>query len=138
MSLLTTGAEIASLLGRVKRIALVGASDNPARPAHGVMVYLLQKGFAVVPVNPGLVGQDLLGQRVVASITDAGSVDMVDVFRNADAVPGIVEEAIAAAVPALWLQLGVVHDAAAAQAAAAGIDVVMDRCPKIEMRRLKL
>lgn len=138
MSMLTTDKEIAALLGRVKRIALVGASANPARPAHGVMAFLLEKGFTVVPVNPALEGQELLGQRVVASIASAGSVDMVDVFRNADAVPGIVEEAIAAGVPAIWLQLGVIHEEAAKRAAEAGIDVVMDRCPKIEMRRLGL
>lgn len=138
MSMLTTDKEIAALLGRVKRIALVGASANPARPAHGVTAFLLEKGFTVVPVNPALEGQELLGQRVVASIASAGSVDMVDVFRNADAVPGIVEEAIAAGVPAIWLQLGVIHEEAAKRAAEAGIDVVMDRCPKIEMRRLGL
>lgn len=138
MSILTSDADIAALLGRVKRIALVGASANPARAAHGVTAFLLEKGFAVVPVNPSLEGQELQGQRVVASIADAGSVDMIDVFRNADAVPGIVDEAIAAGVSALWLQKGVVHEEAAARASAAGIDVVMDRCPKIEMRRLGL
>lgn len=138
MSILTSDADIAALLGRVKRIALVGASANPARAAHGVMAFLLEKGFDVVPVNPGLVGQDLLGQPVVASIAEAGKLDMIDVFRSVEAVPGIVDEAIAAGVPAIWLQLGVVHGAAAAQAVEAGIDVVMDRCPKVEMRRLGL
>lgn len=138
MSMLTGDAEIAGLLRRVKRIALVGASANPARASYGVMAFLLERGFAVVPVNPGLAGQDLLGQRVVASIAEAGAVDMIDVFRSSDAVPGIVEEAIAAGAGAVWLQLGVVHEAAAARAVAAGLDVVMDRCPKIEMRRLGL
>ncbi len=138
MSLITTDAEIAGLLGRVKRIALVGASANPARAAHGVMTFLLKHGYDVVPVNPALAGQSLLGQQVVASIADAGAVDMVDVFRNADAVPGIVDECIAVGAPALWLQLGVVHEAAAARAVAAGMDVVMDRCPKQEIARLRL
>jgi hypothetical protein len=138
MSLLTTDAEIAGLLARVKRIALVGASANPARAAHGVMNFLLKRGYDVVPVNPTLAGETLLGQQVVASIAEAGAIDMVDVFRNADAVPGIVDEALAAGVKALWLQLGVVHEDAAARAAAGGMDVVMDRCPKQEIARLGL
>jgi hypothetical protein len=138
MSLLTSDAEIASLLARVKRIALVGASSNPARASYEVMRFLLKRGYDVVPVNPALAGQVLLGQTVVASIADAGAVDMVDVFRNADAVPAIVDEALAASAPALWLQLGVVHEEAAARAAAASMDVVMDRCPKQEIARLKL
>ncbi len=135
MTLLTTNAEVAALLRSVKRIALVGASANPARASHEVMAFLLAKGFDVVPVNPGLVGQDLLGQRVMKSIAEAGMVDMVDVFRSIDAVPAIVDETIAAGVGALWMQLGVVHEAAAARAVAAGLTVVMDRCPKIELCR---
>ena len=139
MSLLSTDAGIAALLGRVTRIALVGASDNPARAAHGVMRFLLARGYEVVPVNPMLAGQDLLGQRVLAALADIeGRIDMVDVFRRADAVPEIVEEAIAVGAGAIWMQLGVVHDAAAARAVTAGLDVVMDRCPKIEMARLGL
>jgi predicted CoA-binding protein len=138
VSLLTTDAQIAALLGRAQRIALVGASDNPARPAHSVMKFLLARGHQVIPVNPALAGQTLLGQRVVASLAEAGPIDMVDVFRRPDAVPEIVEAAIAAGAATLWLQLGVVHQAAAAQAVAAGMDVVMDRCPKIEIGRLGL
>lgn len=138
MSLLTSDAEITGLLARVKRIALVGASSNPARASHGVMRFLLKHGYDVVPVNPALAGQDLLGQTVVASIADAGPVDMIDVFRDAAAVPAIVDEALATGAPALWLQLGVVHEEAAARAAAAGLDVVMDRCPKQEIARLGL
>jgi predicted CoA-binding protein len=139
MSLLTSDADIAALLGRAKRIALIGASDNPARAAHGVMQFLLARGAEVAPVNPGLAGQDLLGQRVVASLAEIeGPIDMVDVFRRADAVPAIVDEAIAAGAHAIWLQLGVVHDVAAARAVAAGLDLVMDRCPKIEVGRLGL
>lgn len=138
MSLLVDDAGIAALLGRVKRIALVGASANPARAAHEVMGFLLRRGFDVVPVNPALAGETLMGQPVVATIGEAGPVDMVDVFRRADAVPEIVDEAIATGVAALWLQLGVIHEAAAARAVAAGMDVVMDRCPKQEIMRLKL
>lgn len=138
MSHLTSDQHIAALLRRVKRIALVGASANPARPAHEVMGFLLKRGFDVVPVNPGLAGQELLGQRVVASIAQAGDVDMVDVFRSADAVPGLVDETIAAGIGAIWLQIGVVHEEAAARAALAGLDVVMDRCPKQELQRLNL
>jgi len=139
MSMIADDAGIAALLGRVRRIALVGASANPARASHGVMKFLLARGHEVVPVNPGLAGQDLLGHRVAASLGEIeGRVDMVDVFRQSDAVPGIVEEAIAMGAGALWLQLGVVHEEAAARAVAAGLDVVMDRCPAIEVRRLGL
>ena len=139
MSLLSADTEIAALLGRARRIALVGASDKPDRAAYGVMRFLLARGHEVVPVNPLLAGQDLLGQRVVASLDEVGGpIDMVDVFRRADAVPDIVEVAIAAGAGAIWLQLGVVHEAAAARAVAAGLDVVMDRCPAIETRRLGL
>lgn len=139
MSLLTADAAIAALLMRARRIALVGASDKPDRAAHGVMRFLLARGHEVVPVNPALAGQTLLGQRVVASLAEVGGrIDMVDVFRRAEAVPEIVEAAIAAGAAAIWLQLGVVHEAAAARAVAAGLDVVMDRCPAIEVRRLGL
>jgi predicted CoA-binding protein len=138
VSLLTQDADIAALLGRARRIALVGASDNPSRAAHGVMKFLLARGHQVVPVNPALAGQTLLGQPVVASLAEAGPIDLVDVFRRADAVPAIVEEAISAGAKALWLQLGVVHEAATARAVAAGLDVVVDRCPKIEAARLGL
>jgi predicted CoA-binding protein len=138
VSLLTQDEEIAALLGRARRIALIGASDNPARAAHGVMKFLLARGHQVVPVNPALAGQKLLGQPVVASLAEAGRIDMVDVFRRAEAVPAIVEEAIAAGAPALWLQLGIRHEAATARAVAAGLDVVVDRCPKIEAARLGL
>jgi predicted CoA-binding protein len=139
VSLLTADAEIAALLMQARRIALLGASDKPDRAAYGVMRFLLARGHEVVPVNPALAGQALLGQRVVVSLAEVGGrIDMVDVFRRADAVPEIVEEAIAAGAAAIWLQLGVVHEAAAARAVAAGLDVVMDRCPVIEARRLGL
>jgi hypothetical protein len=134
--LLARDDEIDALLTRTRRIALVGASANPARASYAVMGFLLTRGFDVVPVNPALAGETLLGKTVAATIAEVGPVDMVDVFRKAEAVPEIVEAAIAAKVPALWLQLGVIHDAAAARAVAAGMDVVMDRCPKIEILRL--
>jgi predicted CoA-binding protein len=131
-------ATIRDILQRVRTIALVGASANPARPSFGVMRYLLSKGYRVIPVNPGLAGQDLLGQRVHAALRDIpGPVDMVDIFRATDAVPGIVEEAIAIGAKVVWMQLGVRHDAAAAKAEAAGIDVIMNRCPAIELERLE-
>lgn len=139
MSLVTTDAGIAALLMRARRIALVGASDRPERAAFGVMRFLLAREAEVVPVNPMLAGRQLLGRTVVGSLAEVGGdIDMVDVFRRAEAVPEIVEAAIAAGARAIWLQLGVVHEAAAARAAAAGLEVVMDRCPVIEVRRLAL
>jgi len=130
-------AKIRGILQRVRTIAMVGASANPARPSFGVMRYLQGKGYRVIPVNPGLAGQDLQGQRVYAALRDIpGPVDMVDIFRATDAVPGIVEEAIAIGAGVVWMQLGVRHDAAAATAEAAGIEVIMNRCPAIELERL--
>ncbi len=118
-----------------RRIAVVGASANPARPSHGVMRFLLEQGFTVVPVNPGLAGQSLLGQPVMATLADAAPLDMVDVFRASEHVAGIADEAIRLGARTLWLQLGVIDEAAAATARAAGLRVVMDRCPKIEWAR---
>ena len=130
-------AKIRGILQRVRTIAMVGASANPARPSFGVMRYLQGKGYRVIPVNPGLAGRDLQGERVYAALRDIpGPVDMVDIFRIADAVPGIVEEAIAIGAGVVWMQLGVRHDAAAARAEAAGIEVIMNRCPAIELERL--
>lgn len=130
-------AKIRGILQRVRTIAMVGASANPARPSHQVMRYLLARGYRVIPVNPGLAGQALQGERVYATLRDIpGPVDMVDIFRAVDAVPGVVEEAIAIGAKVVWMQLGVRHDAAAAKAEAAGIEVVMNRCPAIELVRL--
>ncbi|MEH6654731.1 MAG: putative CoA-binding protein [Loktanella salsilacus] len=134
-----TDAELKSILTRVKRIAILGVSANPVRPSYFVARYLKLKGFTIVPVNPGLAGQDLLGERVYGSLAEVpGDVDMVDVFRRSDAVPGIVDEALARwpQLDVIWLQLGVHHDAAAAVATARGVTVVQDRCPKIEYQRL--
>ncbi len=127
------------ILQRTRRIALVGASANPARPSHGVMRFLLNAGYDVVPVNPGLAGQTLLGQKVAASLADIdGDIDMIDIFRRPEHVPAIVDEALAAFpnLQTIWMQIGVVHDEAAEVARARGVDVVMDRCPAIERPRL--
>jgi len=127
------------ILQRSRRIALVGASDNPARPSHGVMRFLLNAGYDVVPVNPGLAGQTLLGQKVAASLADIdGDIDMIDIFRRSEHVPALVDEALAAFpdLQTIWMQIGVVHDKAAEVARARGVDVVMDRCPAIERPRL--
>src|SRR5271156_2741583 len=125
------------ILQRVKTIALVGASTNWNRPSYFVMKYLQNKGYRVIPVNPGLAGQDLLGERVYASLRDIPEpVDMVDVFRASDQVGPIVDDAIVIGAKVVWMQLGVRNDAAAEKAEAAGIEVVMNRCPKIEFGRL--
>ncbi|MGL4485520.1 MAG: CoA-binding protein [Yersinia sp. (in: enterobacteria)] len=131
--------DIADILQRVKTIALVGASDNPLRPVYGVMVYLLQQGYQVIPVSPKLAGKLLLGQQVYAELADIpDQIDMVEVFRNADAAYGIAQNAIAIGANVLWLQVGVINALAATLAADAGLKVVMDRCPKIEIPRLGL
>jgi predicted CoA-binding protein len=134
-------AYIAAILNGIKVVAMVGASANINRPSYFVMKYLLGKGFAVIPVNPGLAGQEILGQKVVASLTDIEQpVDMVDVFRNSDAALGIARECIALkdklGLKVIWMQLSVRNDAAATEAEAAGLKVVMNRCPKIEYGRL--
>lgn len=135
---LTRNEDIADLLTTVRTIAVVGASDNPERASYGVMRFLIEHGYTVIPINPGLVGQSIHGAEVKASLADAGAVDMVDIFRNSEAAGAVVDEAIAAGAKAVWMQLGVVNEAAASRAEAAGLKVVMDHCPKIEIARLRL
>lgn len=128
---------IDGILEDTRTIALLGASPNPARPSHGVMSFLLSKGYQVFPVNPGQAGKQILGQTVYARLADVPQpVDMVDVFRAAEYLDGVVDEALALETPpkVIWGQLSVRDDKAAAKAEAAGIKVVMDRCPAIELR----
>ena len=130
-------AKLIRILGSVKTIAMVGTSANWNRPSYFVMKYLQSKGFRVIPVNPGLAGQDLLGEKVYASLKDIpDKIDMVEIFRAPEYAMPIVEDAIAIKAPVVWMQLGVRNDEAAAKAEAAGIEVVMNRCPKIEFGRL--
>ncbi|WP_409160760.1 CoA-binding protein [Pectobacterium sp. B2J-2] len=132
-------SDIESVLKTVKTIALMGASDNPSRPSYGVMAYLLEQGYDVIPVSPKLAGQTLLGQKAYASLADVPKpVDMVDVFRQPEAAYEVAKEAIAIGASVLWLQIGVINEQAAILAHDAGLKVVMDRCPKIEIPRLGL
>ena len=130
---------ISGILNSVKTIAMVGASANDVRPSFFVLKYLIAKGFTVYPVNPGQAGKEILGQRVYARLSDIPHpIDMVDIFRAPDAVPAIVDEALSLdPLPkVIWMQLGVRNDEAAAKAEAAGLKVVMNRCPKIEYGKL--
>jgi O-acetylhomoserine (thiol)-lyase len=130
-------ALIARVLRSVNTIALVGASANWNRPSYFVMKYLQGKGYRVIPVNPGAAGHELLGETVRASLSEISEpIDMVQIFRRSEAAPPIVDEAIKIGAKVVWMQLGVRHDAAAAKAQAAGLTVIMDRCPKIEFGRL--
>ncbi len=136
---LETDQDIARLLTDVKRIALVGASAKPERASNRILKFLFEQGYEVIPVNPGLAGQKLHGAEVVVSLNDVGDpIDMVDIFRNSDAAGGVIDEAIAVGAKSVWTQLNVINVPAAARAEAAGLDVVMDRCPKIEIPRLGL
>lgn len=130
---------LTEILQQVKTIAVVGASEKPDRPVFHVMEYLLGQGYRVIPVSPKLAGKTLIGQMVYATLADIPEpVDMVDVFRNADAAPGIAQEAIAVHAKVLWLQQGVISEEAKSLAEDAGLRFVMDRCPKIEILRLGL
>jgi predicted CoA-binding protein len=130
---------IRGILDDVHVIAMVGASSNNIRPSYFAMKYLLEKGYKVIPLNPGQTGKEILGQPVYASLADVPEpIDMVDIFRASEAAEAIVDEALALdpRPKVIWMQLGVRNDAAAAKAEAAGLKVVMNRCPKIEYGRL--
>jgi predicted CoA-binding protein len=128
-----------NILTRTKVVAMVGVSVNPVRPSYFVARYLGLRGFTVIPVNPGHAGKTLLGQTVCGSLSEIDRpVDMIDIFRRSDAVPPIVDEALALfpKLQTIWMQIGVTHPAAAAKAEARGVTVIQDHCPKIEYQRL--
>ena len=136
---LTSDEDIAALLGQVRTIALIGASDRPDRPSYGVMRFLQNHGYRVIPVNPQITGEHVHGEYVWRELAQIGEpIDMVDIFRRPEAAGDAVDQAIAAGVKAVWMQLGVINHAAAARAEAAGLTVVMDRCPAIDIPRLGL
>ena len=132
---------IKSILRSTKVIAMVGASGNEMRPSYFAMKYLLDKGYIIHPINPGMAGKQILGQTVYATLHDVPApIDMVDIFRAAEFAPAIVDEALAEkdrfGLKVIWMQLGIVNEDAAGKARAAGLTVIMDRCPKIEYGRL--
>ena len=129
--------QIRRILRDVNTIAMVGASTNWNRPSYFAMKYLQEKGFRIIPVNPRAAGEELLGETVYASLKDIPEpVDMVDIFQRTDRVPAVVDEAIEIGAKIVWMQLTVRHDEAAKKAEAAGLTVIMNRCPKIEFGRL--
>ena len=134
---LTRDEDIAELLTNARTIAVVGASDRPNRPSHGVMRILQNHGYRVLPVNPQITGEHVHGEFVWRELAEIGmSIDIVDIFRRPEAAGDAVDQAIFVGAKAVWMQLGVINPAAAARAEAAGLKVVMDRCPAIELRRL--
>jgi len=134
---LTSDADIRTLLEETRTIALVGASDRPDRPSYRVMQTLQAHGYRVIPVNPQITGEHIHGEFVFRDLNQLGDpIDMVDIFRNSAAAGEAVDQAIAAGAKAVWMQLGVVNEEAAARAEAAGLKVVMNRCPAIELPRL--
>jgi len=134
-----TDDTIRDILTSTQTIAVVGASDNQSRPVYGVMKFLQRQGYRCIPVNPRLAGQELLDEKVYASLRDIpDSIDMVDVFRRSEEVAPIAEDAIAIGAKVLWMQLGVRNEAAAQLGRDAGLEVVMNRCPAIEIPRLGL
>jgi len=136
---LTNAEDIAGLLQSARTIAVVGASDNPARASFGVMKFLQDQGYRVIPVNPRITGEHVHGEYVWRELSQIGEpIDIVDIFRRSEEVGPIVDQAIAVGAKAIWMQLGVIDEAAAARAEAAGLRVVMDKCPKIEFARLGL
>ena len=136
---LTADTDIAQLLAETRTIALIGASDRPGRPSYGVMKVLQDWGYRVLPINPQITGEHVHGEYVWCELSQIGvAVDMVDIFRRPEAAGEAVDEAIAAGAKAVWLQIGVINHAAAARAEAAGLKVVMDRCPAIDLPRLRV
>lgn len=134
---LTRDEDIAELLSNARTIAVIGASDRPDRASYGVMKFLQDRGYRVLPVNPQITGEHVLGEFVWRELAQIGvPIDIVDIFRRPDAVDEAVEQAIFVGAKAVWMQLGVINEEAAAKAEAAGLKVVMDRCPKIEIPRL--
>ena len=136
-----SNTDLLRILRSVETIAMVGASAKWQRPSYFAMKYLQEKGYRVIPINPGLAGQEILGETVYGSLADApGPFQMVDVFRNSAAAMGVTQDSIALkdekGIKVVWMQLGVINDEAAALAREAGLEVVMDRCPKIEFGRL--
>lgn len=134
-------AYLEDILKNTRTIAMVGASPKWVRPSNFAMKYLQGKGYKVIPVNPGQAGKEILGETVYASLADIpGKIDMVDIFRSSDAAGDTVDEAIKLKddkdISVVWMQLGVINEAAAERGIAAGLEVVMDRCPKIEYARL--
>lgn len=134
---LTRDEDIKALLEGARTIALVGASDRPDRPSYGVMKRLQDHGYRVIPVNPQITGEHVHGEFVFRDLAQLGDpIDIVDIFRRSEAAGDVVDEAIKVGAKAVWMQLGVVNEAAAARAEAAGLKVVMDRCPAIDIPRL--
>jgi uncharacterized protein len=134
---LTSDQDIADLLSQTRTIAMVGASDRPDRPSYGVMRFLQNHGYRVLPVNPQITGEHVHGEYVWRELSQIGEpIDLVDIFRRPLAAGEAVDEAIAAGAKAVWMQIGVINEEAADRAEAAGLKVVMDRCPKIEIPRL--
>jgi predicted CoA-binding protein len=134
---LTADSDIRTLLENARTIALVGASDRPDRPSYGVMARMQAHGYRVIPVNPQITGEHIHGEFVFRELAQLGDeIDIVDIFRNSAAAGEAVDQAIAIGAKAVWMQLGVINEDAAARAEAAGLQVVMDRCPAIEIPRL--
>jgi len=136
---LTRDEEIAELLSNARTVAVVGASDRPSRPSYGVMRFLQDHGYRVLPVNPQITGEHVLGEFVWRELSQIGlPIDIVDIFRRPEAAGDAVDQAIFIGAKAVWMQIGVINPGAAARAEAAGLKVVMDRCTAMEIRRLGL